>query len=124
MQMPHELAPGVKALPEWPADRIVAAAAVVGSNDQRFSPRPRRGRSRLGLPAVSVPAGMSVGGLPLALQLVARPFAEARLLQVADALQRDTGWHPGRPPTPVTAADAVATTHAAAAATSPTKETH
>jgi aspartyl-tRNA(Asn)/glutamyl-tRNA(Gln) amidotransferase subunit A len=57
-----------------------------------------RGINYLGLPAISVPAGLSTRGLPLAFQLVARPFAEARLLQVADAFQRDTRWHRTLPP--------------------------
>ena len=57
-----------------------------------------RGINYLGLPAISVPAGFDRAGLPLAFQLVARPFAEARLLQVADAYQRDTAWHRRVPP--------------------------
>ena len=56
-----------------------------------------RGINYLGLPALSVPAGFSTSGLPLAFQLVGRPFDEARLLQVADAFQRDTDWHRRRP---------------------------
>ena len=51
----------------------------------------------LGLPASSQPCGFDPNGLPIGLQLVARPFAEARLLQVADAYQRETEWHRARP---------------------------
>ena len=58
-----------------------------------------RGINYLGLPAISVPTGFSQAGLPLAFQLVARPFAESPLLKAADAFQRDTEWH-RRPPTP------------------------
>ena len=47
----------------------------------------------LGLPAVSVPCGVSAGGLPLAYQLVGHPFAEATLLQAVDAYQRVTEHH-------------------------------
>ena len=47
----------------------------------------------LGIPTVSVPCGFDDRGLPLGLQLSARPFAEGRALQVADAYQRDTDWH-------------------------------
>ncbi len=57
-----------------------------------------RGINYLGLPALSVPAGLSTTGLPLAFQLVGRPFAEATLLKAADAFQRDTDWHRRRPP--------------------------
>lgn len=49
--------------------------------------------SYLGLPAISAPCGFDPRGLPVGLQLAARPFGEARLLRAADALQRDTDWH-------------------------------
>jgi aspartyl-tRNA(Asn)/glutamyl-tRNA(Gln) amidotransferase subunit A len=52
-----------------------------------------RGINYLGLPAVAVPAGFDTQGLPVAFQLVGRPFSEARLLQIADAYQRPTDWH-------------------------------
>ena len=52
----------------------------------------------LGLPAISIPCGFDNNGLPIGLQLAGRPFAEARLLRMADAYQRDTSWHARRPP--------------------------
>lgn len=52
-----------------------------------------RGINYLGLPAISVPCGFDAGGLPVAFQFVARPFAEATLLRAADAYQRATEWH-------------------------------
>jgi aspartyl-tRNA(Asn)/glutamyl-tRNA(Gln) amidotransferase subunit A len=52
----------------------------------------------LGLPAVSVPCGFDPNGLPIGLQIAGRPFAEARILKVADAYQRDTDFHARRPP--------------------------
>jgi aspartyl-tRNA(Asn)/glutamyl-tRNA(Gln) amidotransferase subunit A len=52
-----------------------------------------RGINYLGLPAVSVPAGFDTQGLPVAFQLVGRPFSEAKLLRIADAYQRATDWH-------------------------------
>jgi aspartyl-tRNA(Asn)/glutamyl-tRNA(Gln) amidotransferase subunit A len=52
----------------------------------------------LGLPAISIPCGFDNNGLPIGLQLAGRPFAEARLLRMADAYQRDTSWHTRRPP--------------------------
>jgi aspartyl-tRNA(Asn)/glutamyl-tRNA(Gln) amidotransferase subunit A len=57
-----------------------------------------RGINVLGLPAISVPAGFSKAGLPLAFQLAARPFAEGLLLRAADAYQRDTDSHRRLPP--------------------------
>jgi len=58
-----------------------------------------RGINYLGLPAISVPCGFDARGLPVAFQLVGRPFAEARLLRAADAYQRVTDWHKRMPPT-------------------------
>ena len=46
-----------------------------------------------GNPATSVPMGMSSSGLPLALQVAARPFDEATMLRAADAYQQRTSWH-------------------------------
>jgi len=54
--------------------------------------------SYLGVPALSVPAGFTASGLPASLQLVGRPFAEARLLRVAAAYQSATDWHERSPP--------------------------
>jgi aspartyl-tRNA(Asn)/glutamyl-tRNA(Gln) amidotransferase subunit A len=51
----------------------------------------------LGLPAVSVNCGFDPNGCPIGLQIAGRPFAEARVLRVADAYQRDTDWHARRP---------------------------
>ena len=51
----------------------------------------------LGLPAVSVNCGFDANGCPIGLQIAGRPFAEGRILRVADAYQRDTDWHTRRP---------------------------
>ena len=50
-----------------------------------------------GLPAISIPCGFDTAGLPIGLQLVARPWAEARLLRIARAYERATTWHERRP---------------------------
>jgi aspartyl-tRNA(Asn)/glutamyl-tRNA(Gln) amidotransferase subunit A len=52
----------------------------------------------LGLPVISVPCGFDARGLPVGLQLAARPFAEATVLRAADAFQRETRWHQAVPP--------------------------
>jgi aspartyl-tRNA(Asn)/glutamyl-tRNA(Gln) amidotransferase subunit A len=51
----------------------------------------------LGLPAISVPCGFDPNGCPIGLQIAGRPFAEARVMKIADAYQRDTGYHTKRP---------------------------
>lgn len=52
----------------------------------------------LGLPAVSLPIGFTCNGLPVAMQLIGRPLAEAQLLRVAHRYQQLTGWHAMEPP--------------------------
>ncbi len=52
----------------------------------------------LGLPAISIPCGLDPAGLPIGLQIVARPFAEARLMTIADAYQQETNFHALLPP--------------------------
>lgn len=51
----------------------------------------------LGLPSASVPCGFDSNGLPIGLLIHGRPFAEGRVLRVADAYQRDTDWHMKQP---------------------------
>jgi aspartyl-tRNA(Asn)/glutamyl-tRNA(Gln) amidotransferase subunit A len=60
----------------------------------------------LGLPVLTMPMGLDDAGMPAGVQLIGRPFGEARLLAIADALSADAGWRvhplqravPSRPP--------------------------
>ena len=52
-----------------------------------------------GLPALSIPAGLTRDRLPLGLQLIGRAFDEETLLRVADAYERRTPWSKKQPPT-------------------------
>jgi aspartyl-tRNA(Asn)/glutamyl-tRNA(Gln) amidotransferase subunit A len=47
----------------------------------------------LGVPALVVPCGFDSRGLPIAMQLVGRPFGEATLLAAGHAFQMRTDWH-------------------------------
>lgn len=50
-----------------------------------------------GIPAISIPCGFAEN-LPVGLQIIARAFAEERLLQVAYAYEQATEWHKQKPP--------------------------
>jgi aspartyl-tRNA(Asn)/glutamyl-tRNA(Gln) amidotransferase subunit A len=70
--------------------RFVAVANLMGALVGPFN--------YLGLPALSLPCGLDGNGMPVGLQLVARPFADGLLLRVADAFERATGHAAARPP--------------------------
>jgi aspartyl-tRNA(Asn)/glutamyl-tRNA(Gln) amidotransferase subunit A len=79
-----EPAPTVASVSEADADAVVAR--------MRSFSRCTRPFNTLGLPALSVPCGFSRAGLPLAIQLVGRPFDEATVLRVGHAYEQATGW--------------------------------
>ncbi len=51
-----------------------------------------------GYPAMSVCSGFGAGGLPVALQIVGKPFQEAAVLKIADAFEKATPFRDRRPP--------------------------
>ena len=51
----------------------------------------------LGICGLSLPAGMSADGLPVAVQLLGAPYAEATLIRAGRAFQQATEWHLQRP---------------------------
>jgi len=55
--------------------------------------RNTRAINYLGLPAVSFPIGFDATGLPIACQLVGRPWSEPLLLRLAHAFQQTTDFH-------------------------------
>lgn len=52
-----------------------------------------RGINYLGLPALSLPAGVDSDGLPLGVQFVGGPFDEERLLAIGHIYQSISDWH-------------------------------
>ncbi len=50
-----------------------------------------------GLPAVSVPCGVTKSGLPIGLQIAGPPWREDLVLRLAHAYERATEWHERRP---------------------------
>jgi aspartyl-tRNA(Asn)/glutamyl-tRNA(Gln) amidotransferase subunit A len=49
------------------------------------------------VPTISVPAGFSEKGLPLALQIASRPFGEATIFHIGYVFQQATDWHKQHP---------------------------
>lgn len=50
-----------------------------------------------GIPAMSIPCGFDSLGLPIGLQLMAKPFAEEALLRAAYTYEQSTEWHKKKP---------------------------
>ena len=51
-----------------------------------------------GYPALSLPCGISPGGMPLSLQFVGRTLSEPLLIQCGTAFENETAWHLRHPP--------------------------
>jgi aspartyl-tRNA(Asn)/glutamyl-tRNA(Gln) amidotransferase subunit A len=71
-----------------PACRIDDPAAV----EYTYARQARAPFNVTGSPALSIPVGFSKGGLPLALQIVGKPFGEAMVYRVAHAYEQATDW--------------------------------
>ena len=50
-----------------------------------------------GMPAISIPCGFDALGLPIGLQIAAKPFDETTLLRAASAYEREHEWKERRP---------------------------
>jgi len=50
-----------------------------------------------GIPAISIPCGFTKEGLPIGLQIMAKPFNEEMLFKVAHAFEQNTEWHKIKP---------------------------
>ena len=78
--------------PSWthpPAHIDRAREEYRGDNSQLVAPA-------TGMPALTVPMGFTYGSLPAGLQILGRPYSEARLFELAHAYEQDTRHR--RPP--------------------------
>ena len=46
-----------------------------------------------GVPSISIPCGFSKEGLPIGLQIVAKPFDEEMIFRIAYTYEQSTDWH-------------------------------
>jgi aspartyl-tRNA(Asn)/glutamyl-tRNA(Gln) amidotransferase subunit A len=81
----------------FPTARCPARPIGEDSMASGFQPFFNRACNVTGSPALSVCNGFSQTGLPLALQIAGRPFEDALVLQVGDALERTLGTRSRRP---------------------------
>jgi aspartyl-tRNA(Asn)/glutamyl-tRNA(Gln) amidotransferase subunit A len=51
-----------------------------------------------GIPAISIPCGLSREGLPIGLQIMGRHFDEGTVLRVAYTFEQNTDFHLKEPP--------------------------
>lgn len=72
---------------------IAGRSEVVGNAHTRFTSF----FNMTGQPAMSMPSGWHSTGLPMGIQLIARPFEESTLLRVGDALERALDIETRRP---------------------------
>ena len=86
----------------------VLASPTMGYGATAYSGAPREAISAramqcppwngTGFPALALPMGFDPDGLPLSLQIIARPFDDAAALRVGHAYQQHTDWHVQLPP--------------------------
>ena len=95
-----------KAFADWMQGRdalltptLPISATVLDQVDEAATPLATftRVANYLGACALSLPAGFSDDGLPVAVQLVGSPFTEPTLVRIGRAFQDATDWHLKRP---------------------------
>lgn len=77
----------------------IPATPITGNPPDHAMLRPRNTIpfNLLGLPAISVPCGVTAEGLPVGLQIAGKAFDEAAVLRVAHAYEQATAWHRQHP---------------------------
>jgi len=78
----------------------IAAPAIEGNDAVEQAARLTRFTAPFnlaGLPAISIPCGFTKAGLPIGMQIIAKPWFDAKVLNAAYAYEQATEWHKQRP---------------------------
>lgn len=78
----------------------IAAPAIAGNDAVEQAARLTRFTAPFnlaGLPAISIPCGFTKAGLPIGLQIISKPWFDAKVLNAAYAYEQATEWHEQRP---------------------------
>jgi len=78
----------------------IAAPAIEGNDAVEQATRLTRFTAPFnlaGLPAISIPCGFTKAGLPIGMQIIAKPWFDAKVLNAAYAYEQATEWHKQRP---------------------------
>jgi aspartyl-tRNA(Asn)/glutamyl-tRNA(Gln) amidotransferase subunit A len=70
----------------------VPGTSAAAANPQALSPENTAFANYYGLPAISVPCGFDSNGLPVGLQIVAKPWSDLDVLTVGQQYEAATGW--------------------------------
>ncbi|HKX54807.1 MAG TPA: amidase [Xanthomonadales bacterium] len=89
--------PTLKASPPTIAAALQFENNATAEDPPMFSINNTATFNRLGLPALTVPCGITRSGLPIGLMICGPRFSEGRLLALGAAYQRATDWHEKRP---------------------------
>jgi len=83
--------------PTTPTPAFAAGEKVANPLDMYLSDIFTINVNLAGLPALSMPCGFTRAGLPIGVQLIGKPLAEAELLAIANRYDRAHAWHRRRP---------------------------
>jgi aspartyl-tRNA(Asn)/glutamyl-tRNA(Gln) amidotransferase subunit A len=75
----------------WPAPTVDAAGGVAGNDLRIATTRPQRPINLLGIPALSIPTGLSSAGLPLSAQILGPHRSDLGVLRVGVAIEQRLG---------------------------------
>jgi aspartyl-tRNA(Asn)/glutamyl-tRNA(Gln) amidotransferase subunit A len=110
-QIEHDFESAFERVDAILAPAVPIAAPRIGESEVKIADEKETVRSALvrlnrptnltGHPAISVPCGFTLGGLPVGLQLIGPRWAEASLLAIALVYEEATAWHSQHPGFPM-----------------------